>query len=392
MRLMFVTSQLISGGAERHAVGLMNRLGERGHECHAVLVKPGDDLVAQLRLRERGTVKCLDAARYLDWGAVSAFAGHIAAVQPSAVVAANPYSLMYATLALRRARSSARLVATYHSTRLPGIKEPVMMLGYLPMFWAADCTIFVSAVQRRYCTKRGIHSRRTEVIHNGIDTAWFRDPGDAEARARVRRGHGFAETDFVIALSAILRPEKNATQLVEAVAQLRGRGIPARALMIGDGEARAGVERRARELGVPDDVVITGLIPDVRPQLAASDALVLCSTAVETFSLAALEAMAMGKPVVLSELGGASEMVFPGWNGWLFRPGDTAALVGHLARIADRGLARRMGRNARRVVEALYSETAMVDRYEQVLMELCGLRPQPVGLWPAGHRVNTSEL
>jgi glycosyltransferase involved in cell wall biosynthesis len=333
-------------------------------------------------------VTCLRAARYLDWRAVSDFAALAARVEPVAIIAANPYALMYATLAARKAGVPARLVCTYHSTRLPGIKEPLMTVGYLPLFWAADCTIFVSAMQSRYCMRRGIFSRRNEVIFNGIDTSHFAQADEA-AGAEVRRRLGFGADDYVIGLSAVLRPEKNPVQLVEAVARLRAQGVPARALMIGDGDLRPAVERRARELGVSGDIAITGLIRDVRAHVSACDATVLCSTAIETFSLAALEAMAMGKPVVLSEVGGAAEMVFPGWNGYLFPAGDTAAFVQRLALLADRETARRLGRNARRAVESLFSEGAMVDRYEQTLLELSGRCPGPKGLWPSGQRVNT---
>src|SRR5207248_3830085 len=92
--------------------------------------------------------------------------------------------------------------------------------------------------------------------------------------------------DFVIGLSAVLRPEKNPLQLVEAIASLRRRGIPARALVIGDGEMRGELEARARRLGVAGDVAITGLQREVRPFVAACDAAVLCSRT-EAFSLAA---------------------------------------------------------------------------------------------------------
>lgn len=387
LRLIFVTSQLLSGGAERHAVSVMNRLGERGHECHAVYIKSGSELVETIRLRERGTVLGLDAARYLDRRAVADFAAHIYRVRPSAIVAANPYALLYSTLALRMSGVRATLVATYHSTRLFGLKEKIMMLGYRPLFWAADCTIFVSAAQSRYCMRRGVFSRRNEVIHNGVDAEWFRDAAECGS---ARRTLGFSDGDYVIGLLAELRPEKNHVQLVETIARLRGRGIPARALMIGDGAMRAAVEGRARELRVARDVAITGQKSDVRPYISACDAMVLCSTAVETFSLAALEAMAMGKPVIHSDVGGAEEMIFPGWNGYLFPAGDTRALVNSLALLEERAVAARMGRNARRAVEALFSERVMVDRYEQTLLELCSPTCGPRGLWSIRDRVNNS--
>jgi glycosyltransferase involved in cell wall biosynthesis len=388
MRLIFVTSNLITGGCERHAISIVNGLCRRGHDCHALYIKPGGDMVGDLRLREGGTVTALEASRYLDRRALGDFAALVRRVAPDAIVAANPYALLYSKLALALARSSARLVVTYHSTVLSGIKESCMMLAYRPLFWAADCTIYVSSAQARYSMRRGVLSRRNEVIHNAVDVECYRDPGNAGERAAMRQRFGFAEQDYVLGLTAVLRPEKNPVQLVETVARLRAAGRPARALMIGDGNMRGAVEARARELGVTDSVAITGFQLDVRPYIAACDAMVLCSTSVETFSLAALEAMAMGKPVVLSRLGGAAEMVFPGWNGYLFPPGDGEALAGHLAALADPAVSGRMGRNARRVVESLFSEGKMIDRYEQVLTELCCPRTRPGGLWAAEGGVN----
>ena len=201
----------------------------------------------------------------------------------------------------------------------------------------------------------------------------------------IRRVLGFAEDDFVIGMSAVLRREKNHLQLVEAIAELRRRGIPARALLIGDGEMRAAIESSARRLGISAEVSITGFLQDVRPLVGACDAVVLCSTAVETFSLAALEAMALSRPVVHSELGGAAEMIRPGINGFLFPVGDTVALVERLVKLADRRLCERMGMQARQDVEARFSERAMVERYEATFLELATTRSNHENLRkPAG--------
>ena len=177
------------------------------------------------------------------------------------------------------------------------------------------------------------------MIHNGVDPEHWRSPG-AEARTRMRRVLGLADGDYAVGMCAVFRPEKNHLQLVEAIAQLRARGMPARALLIGDGPMRPAIEARARDLGIAGDVLIAGFHQDVRPLLAASDAMALPSTSVETFSLAALEAMALGRPVVLSEIGGAAEMVRPEENGFLFPAHDTPALV------ASAGGARRAGARA----------------------------------------------
>jgi glycosyltransferase involved in cell wall biosynthesis len=210
------------------------------------------------------------------------------------------------------------------------------------------------------------------VIHNGIDADHFCDRSDREARRALRNELGFAESDYVIGILAVLRPEKNHVQLVDAAAALQARGIAARVLMIGDGEMRSTIEARALSLKGERNVAITGFQQDVRPYISACDVVVLCSVAVETFSLAALEAMAMGRPVIHSDIGGASEMIVPGRNGFLFPAGDTKALVDKLAVLSDRAVAERMGHEARAMVTARFSERMMVDRYEQTLLELCG--------------------
>ncbi len=373
LRAIFVTGSLAHGGAERQTIALLNRLAERGHECHAVFVKNSDSLLDRVRLRTRGTVRCLGARHYLDLRAVAGFAEQLSAVEPSVLVAANPYALMYCTLASRWSRLRAPLVATFHSTRVLGAKERLKMLFYRPCFWNADCTVFVCERQRRYWMHRGVFSRRNEVIYNGVDTAEFCDAWNARERARTRAALGFSEADYVIGISAVLRPEKNHVQLVDAIAVLRSRGIRARGLMIGDGETRAAIEARARALGVDRDVAITGAQQDVRPYLAACDVVALCSVT-EAFSLGALEAMAMHKPIVHSNVGGATEMIRPGWNGFVFPVGDTRAFADRLAVLADREVCRRMGDHARQAVKAFFSDTTMVNRYEQTLIELCRAR------------------
>ena len=62
-RLMFVTGSMSHGGAERHAVALMNRLAERQHQCHAVYIKNPGQLLDSIRLLDGGSVRCLNAAR-----------------------------------------------------------------------------------------------------------------------------------------------------------------------------------------------------------------------------------------------------------------------------------------------------------------------------------------
>ena len=371
MKILFVTCSLVHGGAERQTITLANRLAERGHSYHLAYVK--DDHSQLERLRGAAGVHCLNARRYLDRRAVARLKGLLEEIQPTHVIGVNQYGLFYAWMAHRLSSSSAALGVTFHTTELRTLKEWVQMAYYRPLFWSADWLVFVCEGQRRYWNRRLLRGRRTDVIYNGIDVEHW-TPVPEGTREQVRRALGFAPQDFIVGISAVLRPEKNHIGLVEALAGLRSKGISAKALLVGDGPMRGAVEERARSLGVADHVVITGLQQDVRPLVGACDAMALCSTSVETFSLAALEAMALARPVVQSEIGGAAEMTRPGEDGFLYPVGDTSAMVERLAALSDPAEAQRMGRNARASVESRFSEKAMVDRYEQALKELDGKR------------------
>jgi len=366
LKTLFMTGSLVHGGAERHTITLVNRLAERGHECHAVYVK--NDPSQLERLRNATSVECLHAARYFDPSAVRRLASLIEREQPTSILAANQYAMLYASLARRLAGSRAPLAVVWHTTFVSTAKEHVQMVYYRPFFWNADCVVYVCEAQRRHWHPRLVRGRRNEIIHNGVDTGHWK-PASEAVRAAARAQLGLDERDYVVGLSAVLRPEKNHVQLVDAVAALRRRGIPARALLIGDGPTRGAVEARARALGIDGHVIITGFQRDVRPFVAAADTMVLTSFA-EALSLAALEGMAMGKPVVHSEVGGAAEIIRPGREGFLFPVGDTPALVEHLAVLAKPGVRAAMGANARERVELQLSERAMVDRYEKLLSQL----------------------
>jgi glycosyltransferase involved in cell wall biosynthesis len=149
---------------------------------------------------------------------------------------------------------------------------------------------------------------------------------------------------------------------------LASRGLPIHALLVGEGGQRASIERCVTDLGVRDRVRLLGAIDDVRPFLKLADAFVLTSTAVETFSNAALEAMAMGLPVILSRIGGAAEMVEVGQSGFLYAPGNVTELAAHIAALAgDDGLAREMGQAAAARVQLRFGFARMLDEYRTLL-------------------------
>jgi L-malate glycosyltransferase len=127
------------------------------------------------------------------------------------------------------------------------------------------------------------------------------------------------------------------------------------------------VERKIVELGLESRVIVVGFQADVRPFVAACDVMALVSHAVETFSLATLEAMALGRPVVMSRIGGAEEQVTEGHNGYTYPAGDIDELTTCLGRLVDPVECARMGTNAREVVTCKFGVEKMVHEYQNLL-------------------------
>jgi glycosyltransferase involved in cell wall biosynthesis len=117
-------------------------------------------------------------------------------------------------------------------------------------------------------------------------------------------------------------------------------------------------------------VAITGYRQDVRPFIEACDVMVLCSHAVETFSIAALEAMALGKPLVLTRIGGAEEQVIPGTNGYLYEPGDIDALTAHLRQLSDPERRNQMGTRGAQLVRERFTIGKMAQAFAQEIDSL----------------------
>ncbi|HEX7690331.1 MAG TPA: glycosyltransferase, partial [Burkholderiaceae bacterium] len=339
MRSLFLLNSLCFGGAEKQVVALVNGLCQQnGHRVWIQCLKDDDALLPQVDPALRPQVlPNLHVRSGLEPFAVAALARRIDAHAIDVVVCTNMYALLYGSLAraLCRRRNALRLVEVFHTTEVASRKERLSMTLYRRLLRATDLLVYVCRGQAAHWQAQGLRAREEVVIHNGIDTARFTDRSTPAENEALRRSFGFSPEDFVVGICAVMRPEKAHDDLVRAVAALHARGVPVRALLVGDGPLRGAVEARIAELGLTASIRITGLVADVRPYVAACDAMALTSRT-ETFSLAALEAMAMGKPMVMARIGGAAEQVDDGVDGLLYPPGDVAALTDALGAMADR--------------------------------------------------------
>lgn len=375
LHILLVVNSLCFGGAEKHAVTLLNTLDTERFHLSLAYLKDDVSLLPQLQIeRAPGGVFSCQVTRKIDWPAARRLAAHIQEQDVDIIVCTNTYSLLYAWLAQlctgRLGKARPRIVEVFHSTMLGTFEDEMQMLFYRPWILACDCLVYVCHNQRRYWRRRALRARGDTVIYNGVDVNYFFDGYSQQEKADRRRLHGFTDSDIVVGLCAAMRPEKQHGDLLQAVARLRNEGVPVTCLLIGDGPQRAVIDDMMAALHLQHCVRVTGFVTDVRPDIAICDVMAITSHCVETFSIAALEAMALAKPMVMTDIGGAREQVTPGTNGYLYPPGDIDALAAILHTLQDPFLRRSMAIQARATVVEHFSLDRMVSAYAQLFDQL----------------------
>jgi glycosyltransferase involved in cell wall biosynthesis len=163
---------------------------------------------------------------------------------------------------------------------------------------------------------------------------------------------------------------KRTSDVLLAFKRLRERGVDACLCMVGDGPEREQVERRAHELGIMRDTLFLGYQEDVAPFYAAFDAMILPSGN-EGTPVSAIEALAAGRPVVATRVGGVPDVVRDGEDGFLVDLGAVDQLADSLARLAeDPGLRESMGEAGRARVLPRYSVQRLVDDVDELYRAL----------------------
>jgi len=212
-----------------------------------------------------------------------------------------------------------------------------------------------------------IDPKRLVTIHNGVNLEDYQIDGDITAK---KKGLGLETSASVIGAIGRLDRVKGAEYLLRAAAKVIFKTPDAAFLIVGDGSQREALEQLARSLGISHRVVFTGQRDDVPELLAVMDVLVLPSL-YEGLPNAVLEAMAAGKPVIATPVGGTPEVVEDGITGLLVPPRDPEALAeAILALLQDRERAEAMGRAGRARVEKYFSVERMIAETEALYEEL----------------------
>jgi glycosyltransferase involved in cell wall biosynthesis len=368
---LLLLEELGMGGSQCKSVRIANALRNGGHDIHLAYLNAPHTLRGSLD--PALPVVHLDRSGKFSLSALRRLKHYLVEQRISRVACMNLYPLLYAHAAAWQLGKRAPVVsALINITDYPTWFAERYMIVYAPLLRRTKHLVFGCRLQQdKWVDRYRLPAANSRVIYNGVDQAYFNSAAIAESRDQLRLRYGLPLDAFVAISVALLRPEKQQVHLVQAIAALAARGLPIHALLVGEGVQRASIEHCIADLGMRERVRLLGAVDDVRPLLMLADAFVLTSTAGETFSNAALEAMAMGLPVILSRIAGAAEMVEVGRNGFLYPPGDVTELAGYIAALAgDDGLTRKMGRAAMTRVQARFDFRRMVDEYRTLLFPL----------------------
>jgi glycosyltransferase involved in cell wall biosynthesis len=370
VRILFVSTTLAVGGAERIVQHLATRL-DRGRfdVALATLRDPGgigEELVASgFPLRQgwtgRGRLDPLLIPRLHAWFLRERF--------EILYFLDHPHAVFHGVLASLGTRVRMRVMPVHTMGRWGGLpsvpRSTRLLLPYL------DRVIAIAEAQRDYLIREeGIPAAKITVIRNGIPIEQPDAALRAMRRAAARAELGLAPDAVVAAIVAVLRPEKNHELLLRAVARIRPRIPGMLLLLIGDGPRRDDLEEEARRLGLKETVRFLGARPEARRLWPAADLAILSShPRVETLPLSLMEAMDAGLPVVGTDVGAMRELVAPGETGELVPAGDVEGLASAILRVlGDPRLARSYGERAQERVRERFGVERMIGETEELLL------------------------
>ena len=363
IRVVEVLATGSNGGAQEHLYSLVTRMDHDRYDVSIVSLSPGS---AVRKLLKAGfPVLVIDEVD--DAIAVGALAAHLSEVRAD-VVHAHMYRAetvaTRAVLALKEiGHRRPYLVSTVHSSRVRHESDKDVLRDLTPHM---DQLIAVSRAIERKLLDEGRDTAPVTLIYNGVDLDRY---DHQEACCTLPDEYGMEPGSQIVGVVARLEPEKGHPTLLEAWPTVL-RAVPDTYLLIvGEGSKRDALEAQARELRIAHRVVFTGRRDDVPAVTAALDVAVLPSYR-EAQGLTILEAMALSRPVVASDVGGIPEMIENGKTGLLVPPHDAEALADAIIRLLrNHPLADTLGRAGHDMVHDRFCIELMVSATQSIYDE-----------------------
>lgn len=370
MRVLLLVDQLGGGGAERVVVDAATHL--RAHCQVLVCTTRAAGNFAYVGDLDRAGVPLLRIGRRsrYDLGGLLRLRAAISAYKPDILHSHKLGSNVWARLLRLTVRVPAVVCHEHTWSYDPRSRSRILVNRLLSPL--SDAVIAVSQEDRRKLVEvEGLPAEKVRLIYNGID---FGRVDGGLPREVSRASMGIQDHEMLLVAVGKLQEQKGYPVLLEATAIAVRRAPSLKLVIAGEGPLQAELAMLARQLGIADRVCFLGFVSDIASLLKAADVFAMASY-FEGHPVALLEAMAAGRAVVATSVGGIPEMVRQGETGVLVPPSDPHALASAIAQTAsDPSLRVRLGACAAQDVRQRFSIQAAVAQYVALYEELLGRR------------------
>jgi len=358
IRVVEVLATGTNGGAQEHVHNLVTRIDRERFDVSVVSLSPGS---AVRKLERAGVPVCvIDTPD--DDQAVTELAGYLAAVRAQVVHNHMYRAEVVGTRAALAIAASGRprplVISTVHSSRIRSHEDRELIGALTPQM---DHLIAVSTSIVHKIADEGRTGAPVSLIRNGVDLERY---SQQDACCTLREEYGMEPGSPIVGVVGRLEPEKGHPTLIDAWPLVLARVPEAYLLVVGEGSRLEALQDQARSLGLDGKVVFTGRRDDVPAVTAALDVAVLPSYR-EAQGLTILEAMALSRPVVASNVGGIPEMVEDGVTGLLVPPHQPEPLAAAIVRLlTDHPFADMLARAGHDLVHRQFCVEVMVRAIE----------------------------
>jgi glycosyltransferase involved in cell wall biosynthesis len=367
-KVLQLVSSFNQGGSERQAVQLARLLKESGrYEVRLACLDLSGVLLSEAQGLGLGEIPEYRLTSFYDRNMVTQLRRFAAFLRDEGIDALHThdfYTNVFGMTAGAIARVPVRVASRRETTGWRTEKQKfVERLAYR----LAHKIVANAEAVRDQLVKEGVSTEKIVTLYNGLDLDRVK-PVSGLKRAEALSSFGLPCDDglqFVTIVANLRHPVKDHPTFLRAAARVRAARPAARFIIAGEGELTEAMRGLAKELGIERETFFIGGVGSVAELLAASDVCVLSSRA-EGFSNSILEYMAAGRPVVVTDVGGAREAAIDEETGFIVPPGDSAAMASRIVELLGRPeLAREMGERGRLRVEREFSCRAQLERTEK---------------------------
>ncbi|MEI8139853.1 MAG: glycosyltransferase [bacterium] len=371
LKVLQVLPSMDMGGAERLVLNLLDELDRNDFQTEVCVL--GDSPFVEA-VKQRGVpvsqVQSFRSSK--DVGFLRRLIRAVKLVRPDVIHSHIWLPSFYAGLCGRAL--GIPVIGTFHSNY--NVESLYERFSLCVTNWCCYKVVLVSQSQMRHFRLLA-RSGNISVILNGVCL-----PEDVEAQGagrcqNIRKELGLESEERVITCVANLRPVKAHSLLLDAFRAVAEVQPNLKLLLVGDGPLLASLRGQCEDSGIRTMVQFLGVRADVLDILAITDVFVSSSSS-EALSMAILEAMAMGKPVIATDVGGNSELIQHGADGLLVPYGDPRAMADAIISfLTDRDYAAQLGTRAKAKMRSCFTASKMAEHYANLYRAAKDINPDP---------------